>query len=68
MSALSPFPNSQNTYWTSNNSVDTINMGYMYPEFEGLNMNDAIAVKKRISEIVGKLYSPTGSSFAAYLP
>ncbi|PIL22742.1 hypothetical protein GSI_15435 [Ganoderma sinense ZZ0214-1] len=55
--SLFPFPNTQDTYWTSNNSADTTPLGYTYPEFDGLNMNDPIGVKKAISEIVSKLYS-----------
>ena len=59
MSALSPFPDSQETFWTSNGSADTTRLGYTYPEFEGLNMNDPIAVRKAIAEIIVNLYPPS---------
>ncbi|KAI1794979.1 photo-regulated tyrosinase [Ganoderma leucocontextum] len=55
---LFPFPNSQDTYWTSHGSTDTARLRYTYPEFDGLDMNDRDAVQKHIGEIVSKLYTP----------
>ncbi|PIL22741.1 hypothetical protein GSI_15434 [Ganoderma sinense ZZ0214-1] len=55
---LYPFPNSQDTYWTSHDSTDIIRLRYTYPEFDGLDMNDRDALRKGISKVVRQLYMP----------
>ncbi len=58
-SALTPFWNSQSTFWTSTESAGVVptQLGYSYPEFNGLNLNDQAAVKAAIAQVVNKLYS-----------
>ena len=58
MSALFPFPNSQNTYWTSHGGTDIARLRYTYPDFDGLDLSDRDAVRKGIGEVVSKLYIP----------
>ena len=53
-----PFPNSQDTYWTSKDSTDIIRLHYTYPEFDGLDMNDRDAFQRGVSEVVNRLYAP----------
>lgn len=56
--ALTPFWNSQSTFWTSSESVGVVptQLGYSYPEFNGLDLKDEAAVKAAIAQAVNKLY------------
>nr|BAD51402.1 photo-regulated tyrosinase [Polyporus arcularius] len=55
---LTPFWNSQSTFWTSTESVGVVptQLGYSYPEFNGLDLNDQAAVKAAIAQVVNKFY------------
>ncbi|KAJ6505752.1 tyrosinase [Mycena vitilis] len=53
---LTPFRNSQDTYWRSSQVISTTALGYTYPEFNGLNMGDANAVQIAIAQKVNQLY------------
>nr|AAX44240.1 tyrosinase [Trametes sanguinea]AAX46018.1 tyrosinase [Trametes sanguinea] len=56
--ALTPFWDTQSTFWTSFQSagVSPSQFGYSYPEFNGLNLQDQKAVKDHIAEVVNELY------------
>ncbi len=58
VTALTPFWNTQNSFWTSANSIGTVptQLGYSYPEFNGLDLGNQEAVKTRIARIVNQLY------------
>ncbi|KAJ7775767.1 tyrosinase [Mycena maculata] len=60
---LTPFWNSQSTYWVSSAVTGTSQVGYTYPEFNGLDMSDPSMVQSAIAQKVNRLYGG-GSSFA----
>ncbi|KAJ7611568.1 tyrosinase, partial [Mycena polygramma] len=53
---LTPFWNSQNSYWLSSGVTATAPIGYTYPEFNGLNLDDPNAVHAAIAQKVNQLY------------
>ncbi|KAJ8091668.1 hypothetical protein AAF712_005919 [Marasmius tenuissimus] len=53
---LTPFWNTQSTYWTSSNITSTAPLGYTYPEFNNLSTSDPSAVQTAIARIVNQLY------------
>ncbi|KAI1794978.1 hypothetical protein LXA43DRAFT_1058946 [Ganoderma leucocontextum] len=59
---LFPFARSQDTYWTSRDAIGTTHMGYTYPEFDGLDMTNVLAVQKHIKDVVEGLYAPHGTN------
>lgn len=54
---LTPFWNSQTTYWDSEGIKTTGVLGYSYPEFNGLDLGKPNAVKTAIDSYVDKHYS-----------
>ncbi|KAJ6502787.1 tyrosinase [Mycena vitilis] len=65
-SDLTPFWNTSDTYWRSSQVTSTAALGYTYPEFNGLNMDDATAVRTAIAQKVNQLYGrSTLKPFAA---
>ncbi|KAG8981525.1 hypothetical protein FRB93_008563 [Tulasnella sp. JGI-2019a] len=54
--SLAPFWNGPQSYWTSAAATKFTNLGYTYPEFVGLNLGDANAVKTAIGVKVNQLY------------
>ncbi|KAH9476336.1 prephenate dehydrogenase (NADP(+)) [Psilocybe cubensis] len=66
---LTPFWDSQTSFWASSSTQDTTKLGYTYPEFNGLDMGNASAVKTAIGNIVNRLYGTSVfGSFAAAAP
>ncbi|KAJ7339997.1 tyrosinase [Mycena albidolilacea] len=56
-SDLTPFWNSQTTYWKSTAVTTTATvLGYTYPEFNGLDLNNPAAVRTAIAAKVNQLY------------
>ncbi|KAH9950601.1 tyrosinase [Amylocystis lapponica] len=53
---LSPFWNSQEGYWKSTELKKTSDLGWTYPEFNGLDMNNKELVRRVISKKVNELY------------
>ncbi|KAF9473594.1 tyrosinase [Pholiota conissans] len=63
---LTPFSNTETTFWASSETTDTTKLGYTYPEFNGLDLGNAQAVKQAIGNAVNRLYgSSVFGSFAA---
>nr|BAF74396.1 tyrosinase [Pholiota nameko] len=63
---LTPFSNTETTFWASGGITDTTKLGYTYPEFNGLDLGNAQAVKAAIGNIVNRLYGASVfSGFAA---
>ncbi|CAK5268986.1 unnamed protein product [Mycena citricolor] len=58
---LTPFWETQNTYWLSTQTTKTSTLGYSYPEFNGLDLTKPAAVKTAISRAVNRLYG--GATF-----
>ncbi len=56
--ALTPFWKNQNAFWSSSDVRDIRNLGYTYPEFQGLDMNNKDAVRSSILDAVNRLYGP----------
>lgn len=58
--ALTPFWHTQDSFWTSAQAegVTPTQLGYSYPEFNNLDLNDKKAVRNHIAQIVVKLYGP----------
>ncbi|KIM38482.1 hypothetical protein M413DRAFT_75996 [Hebeloma cylindrosporum] len=54
--ALTPFWNTNTTFWASTATTDTTKLGYSYPEFNGLDMGNPEAVQVAIGNIVNRLY------------
>jgi tyrosinase len=66
---LTPFWNSQSTFWPSSTLHDTAKLGYTYPDFKGLDMGNTAAVQRAIQQRVNQLYgNQVFSSFAALAP
>lgn len=53
---LTPFWNTQSTFWESSAVTGTSKLGYTYPEFNGLDMANPSAVKSAIAQQVNRLY------------
>ncbi|KAJ6592568.1 tyrosinase [Mycena capillaripes] len=53
---LTPFWNSQTTYWESTQVTATAPLGYTYPEFNGLDLSNPAAVRTAIAQKVNQLY------------
>ena len=68
ISALTPFWNSQTSFWTSTAVGDTSKLGYTYPDFNGVDVRNTDATRTAISNLVNELYGSsvfhTFSSFA----
>ncbi|KAJ7711400.1 tyrosinase [Mycena metata] len=60
---LTPFWSSESAYWASSEVTATSSVGYTYPEFNGLNMNNPNAVRTAIAQKVNQLYG--GSIFSS---
>jgi tyrosinase len=58
---LTPWWKSGTEYWKSNELTNIQSLGYTYPEFVGLDMNNKDAVNKTISQKVAQLYGPKGT-------
>ncbi|KAJ6619317.1 photo-regulated tyrosinase [Mycena sp. CBHHK59/15] len=64
---LTPFWNSQNDFWASSDVTVTSQVGYTYPEFNGLDMNDPSKVRSAIAQKVNQLYGgPIFASISAF--
>jgi tyrosinase len=63
--ALTPFWNSQSGYWASSGTTTTGVLGYTYPEFNGLDMNNPSAVRNAIIQYVANQYGPGGGGFSS---
>ena len=57
LSALTPFWNTETTFWASAGLEDTSKLGYTYPDFNGLDMGNTDAVKDAISDKMDLLYN-----------
>ncbi|KAI0631930.1 tyrosinase [Trametes polyzona] len=57
---LTPFRSTEHTFWTSRETVVPCpsQLGYSYPEFNGLDLNDIAAVAHHIAGVVNSLYAP----------
>ncbi|KAK7036243.1 tyrosinase [Favolaschia claudopus] len=53
---LTPFWNSQTSYWESSMVTATATLGYSYPEFNGLDLSNPNAVRTAIAQKVNQLY------------
>lgn len=62
---MTPFHNSQETFWASAGIADTAKLGYTYPEFNGLDMANPAGVQKAVADIVVGLY---GDAVLGLLP
>ena len=58
---MSPFWKTQTTFWTSAEVNKTQSLGYSYPEFDGLDLNNPAAVKAAIAAKVNILYGASGT-------
>ncbi|KAJ8453836.1 hypothetical protein ONZ51_g13376 [Trametes cubensis] len=57
---LTPFRYSEDSFWNSSDvaGLCPTQLGYSYPDFNGLDLDDKAAVSLRIAEIVNELYAP----------
>jgi len=65
---LTPFRNTQTTFWASSATRDTSPLGYSYPDFNGVDLGDSQAVQSAIADRVNQLYGSSifgASAFAA---
>jgi tyrosinase len=53
---LSPFWKTSTKFWISAELQNTVNLGYSYPEFDGLNLGNPQAVRIAIAQKVNALY------------
>ena len=64
---MTPFYNTEAEFYTSTNVRDTGNLGYSYPEFDGLDLKNKDAVKKAIEKKIDRLYpDPTATNGEFY--
>jgi tyrosinase len=54
--ALTPFWETQSTYWLSSQTTSTGNLKYSYPEFNGLDLGNPNAVKAAIGNYINQQY------------
>jgi tyrosinase len=54
--ALTPFWETQTTYWLSSQTTATGNLKYSYPEFNGLDLGNQNAVKAAIGNYINQQY------------
>ncbi|KAH9889909.1 tyrosinase [Cubamyces lactineus] len=68
--SLTPFWHTQDSFWTSAQTVGVTpkQLGYSYPEFNGLDLNDKKAVRDHIAQVVSKLYGHRGRPFPFHFP
>jgi tyrosinase len=60
ISGLTPFWNSETTYWDSTGTTKTGALKYSYPEFDGLDLNNHDAVKTKIDNYNDRQYGSGG--------
>jgi tyrosinase len=60
--ALTPFWESQTTYWLPSQCTATGNFKYSYPEFNGLDLGNPNAVKAAIGNYINQQYGGGGAS------
>ncbi|KAI8994151.1 tyrosinase [Trametes punicea] len=68
---LTPFWNTQSVFWTSAQAagVTPSQLGYSYPEFNGLDLKDPKAIKDHIAGVVNELYGhQVRRTFPIHLP
>ncbi|KAJ7501098.1 tyrosinase [Mycena galericulata] len=53
---LTPFWNTQTSYWESSEVTTTSKIGYTYPEFNGLDLSNPTQVRSAIAQKVNQLY------------
>jgi tyrosinase len=61
---LTPFWDSQTTYWDSSRTTTPGALKYSYPEFNGLDLGKPYAVQTAIDSYVDRHYGPGGGSFS----
>jgi tyrosinase len=61
---LTPFWDSQTTYWNSSRITATETLQYSYPEFNNVDLSNRDAVKNAIDIYIKKQYSPGGGFFS----
>jgi tyrosinase len=62
--ALTPFWETQSTYWVSSQTTATGNLKYSYPEFNGLDMSNPNAVQAAIGNYINQQYG--GGTFSLF--
>ena len=67
-SDLTPFRNTQSTFWTSAESAGPHKLGYTYPEFNDIDLGNQEAVKVHITHIVEKLYGGSSGGGRIFAP
>jgi tyrosinase len=60
---LTPFWETQTTYWLSSQTTATGKLHYSYPEFNGLDLGDQNAVRNAIGNYINQQYGGVSSSF-----
>ncbi|VDC05544.1 unnamed protein product [Peniophora sp. CBMAI 1063] len=63
-SDLTPFRNSDATFWDSSRIMTTEQIGYSYPDFNGIDMSDPGTVRLSIALQIAELYGPARGSIA----
>lgn len=58
---MSPFWKTKTSFWTSAEVGKIQSLGYSYPEFDGLDINNPAAVKAAIAAKVNMLYGASGT-------
>ena len=64
--ALTPFWNTQSTFWASSATRDTAPLGYTYPDFNGLDTSDPNALQTAIANLVNQMYGSSVFGFQAF--
>jgi tyrosinase len=62
--ALTPFWETQTTYWLSSQTTATGKLNYSYPEFNGLDLGDQDAVRNAIGNYINQQYGGGGGVFS----
>jgi len=66
--ALTPFWETQTTYWVSSQTTATGNLKYSYPEFNGLDLGNPDAVRSAIGNYINQQYGGGVSSLRGGAP
>ena len=62
---LTPFWESQDSYWPSSQTTATSTLQYSYPEFNGLDLNNTDAVRNAIGNYINQQYGGGGGAVAS---
>lgn len=62
---MTPFWNSQTTFWESSETISTTQLGYAYADFQGVDLNNPQAVQNKVISIIQQYGGATSKALPA---